>query len=458
MNESLRSKAEKRLPGVPHETLVTSLLNLAETSEEVERLVEELIATSDEALVSFKRKLSGLKRRRRFYRYSETQILTAELYALLRLLNHDDLPAKDIINALVSFFEADSKIMELGDDSHGQIGNVFSYEATQRFTQVASQIDDQKFLKKTFKRLYEENGYGVRDRIVDHAAEFLTEESLRELYSNYADNASRENRDGRQTSILAERLSAQLKDPELFEAEIRKSTDAYYQAKLPELAQVYLSAGRIEDLAEKLEPWFVLVPSHKKHELEEIAHEVYALTNDQGRLINSLTKQFLTEASSKAYQALSEILSPEELSSLLAKMRENALNGSSLDLSRVHFFLNFGEPDTAASLICKFSNDLNGDLYYMLPDLAKAFVKEDKALAATLVYRALFISILERARTKGYRHAARYLQILQDLSEDISEWDAHQDQSSFLKELYQKHYRKTSFWSKVSEDIKTKCL
>lgn len=454
MKCSLRSKAEKRLPNVPHETLVAGLLNLAETSDEVERLVEELITTSDEALATFKRKLSGLKRRTRFYRLSETHGLVTELEGLLRLLDCDRLPPRDVLSALVSFFEADSKIMELGDDSHGEIGNVFSFDATGRLARAAALIDDQEFLQKNFKKLYEENGYGVRDKIVDHAAEFLTDESLRELYHFYVGGAP-ECRDAQQARILAEGLSVQIKDPELFEAELKKSSDHYYCAKLPELAEVYLAAGRIDEVAENLEKWLSLVPLHYKSKLEKIAQEVFAKTNDQGRLIQSLTEQLLAGASAKAYQALSEILSPEDLSALIDKLRKAAFDRPSLDLSYVRFFLENGEPDTAASIISKYSEDLNGDLYYTLPDLAQTFVESDKALAATLIYRALLISILEQATTKAYGHASRYLQTLQNLAPAISDWDSHQGHSKFLQELHQQHCRKSSFWKRVPDEIKS---
>ncbi|YCM46939.1 hypothetical protein V2O64_24145 (plasmid) [Verrucomicrobiaceae bacterium 227] len=324
MNSSFRTKAEKRLPDVPHEILVTSLLNLAETSEEVERLVDELITTNDEALASFKRKLSGLKRRKRFYRYSEAHILVTEIEGVLRLLDHENLCPREVLSALVSFFEADSKIMELGDDSDGEIGNVFSFDATQRLVQTASRIDDQEFLQKTFKKLYQDNGYGVRDRIVEHASEFLTEESLRKLYHDYTGGAP-DCRGAQQARILAEGLSGQLKDPELFEAELRKVSEHYYCAKLPELAEVYLAAGRLDEVAENLEKWLSLVPAQYKSKLEKLAQEIYAETNDQGSLIKTLTGQFLSAASSKAYQSLSKILSPADLSALVDRLREAAL-------------------------------------------------------------------------------------------------------------------------------------
>ncbi|YCM46952.1 hypothetical protein V2O64_24210 (plasmid) [Verrucomicrobiaceae bacterium 227] len=454
MNSSFRTKAEKRLPDVPHEILVTSLLNLAETSEEVERLVDELITTNDEALASFKRKLSGLKRRKRFYRYSEAHILVTEIEGVLRLLDHENLCPREVLSALVSFFEADSKIMELGDDSDGEIGNVFSFDATQRLVQTASRIDDQEFLQKTFKKLYQDNGYGVRDRIVEHASEFLTEESLRKLYHDYTGGAP-DCRGAQQARILAEGLSGQLKDPELFEAELRKVSEHYYCAKLPELAEVYLAAGRLDEVAENLEKWLSLVPAQYKSKLEKLAQEIYAETNDQGSLIKTLTGQFLSAASSKAYQSLSKILSPADLSALVDRLREAALKRPSLNFSQVHFFLENGEPDTAASLVSKFSQNLNGDLYYPLPDLAKAFEAAGQALAATLVFRALLLSILKRATTNAYGHAARYLQTLQNLSQAVSNWEPHQDHSRFLQELHEVHYRKTSFWKRVPDEIKS---
>lgn len=454
MNSSLRAKAEKRLPNVPHEILMTSLLNLAEHSPEASQLVEELITTSDEALASFKRKISGLKRRKHFYRLSEMGSLAAEVEGLLRLLDHDTLPPCEVLSVLVSFFQSDSAIMEMGDDSHGELGHVFAQSATKRFVRVASLIDDQKFLKTAFKNVYKENGYGVRDKVVDHAAEFLTEESLRELYDHYASVTS-DDYDGRQARILAEHLSAQLRDPELFEAETRKVSEQYFHAKLPELAEVYLAADRAEELTEHLDDWFSLVPTHHRRNLEEIAQKVYANVNDQGKLEKLLTKQFLSEASQKAYQSLSRILSPEKHSALLDRFQDLALNSPSLNLSQIGFLLNSGKSETAASLVSKHSDELDGDLYYSLPDLAKAFIEAEEALAATLIFRALLGSILKRGTTKAYGHAVRYLQTLHTLSPSIDDWHSHQNHLGFLQDLHQHHYRKSSFWKRVPDEIRS---
>ena len=69
------------------------------------------------------------------------------------------------------------------------------------------------------------------------------------------------------------------------------------------------------------------------------------------------------------------------------------------------------------------------------------------------MYRALLSSILERGATTAYSHAAQYLQILEDLAKVISNWESHQEHSAFLKALHEIHYRKTSFWKRVPEEI-----
>jgi len=76
----------------------------------------------------------------------------------------------------------------------------------------------------------------------------------------------------------------------------------------------------------------------------------------------------------------------------------------------------------------------------------------DRPLAASVVYRSLMTSILERKFYKAYGHAARYLRKLDKLSDGINEWRECPDHEGFKRELLQVHGRKTSFWAKYEND------
>lgn len=64
-----------------------------------------------------------------------------------------------------------------------------------------------------------------------------------------------------------------------------------------------------------------------------------------------------------------------------------------------------------------------------------------------IIYRALLLSILERANARAYCRAARYLERLQLMSAtDLAPLPLHED---FVAQLRSKHGRKTAFGSLV---------
>ena len=66
------------------------------------------------------------------------------------------------------------------------------------------------------------------------------------------------------------------------------------------------------------------------------------------------------------------------------------------------------------------------------------------------MYRALLESILDRAQSKAYPHAARYLHHLGKLAKKIRAWSPIAPHESYLQALRARHDRKRAFWAQVS--------
>jgi len=73
---------------------------------------------------------------------------------------------------------------------------------------------------------------------------------------------------------------------------------------------------------------------------------------------------------------------------------------------------------------------------------------EGRNLAASIIYRSLLSSVLERGYTKAYPHGIRYLKKLDKLAASISDWNTFDDHKEFKDDIYEAHGRKRSFWSK----------
>lgn len=60
--------------------------------------------------------------------------------------------------------------------------------------------------------------------------------------------------------------------------------------------------------------------------------------------------------------------------------------------------------------------------------------------------RAMIGFALDKAHSKRYGHAARYLKTCEFLAKRIADWEGHPDYDSFVADVRQRHGRKTAFW------------
>jgi hypothetical protein len=124
------------------------------------------------------------------------------------------------------------------------------------------------------------------------------------------------------------------------------------------------------------------------------------------------------------------------------------LESSVLRESDAEFLISIGKIDEAEEYLLKRADQLDGNHYGSLLFLAKAMESENRYLAASLIYRSLLISILERGYTKAYPHGIRYLKKLDKLATSVTDWINFNHQEAFKAQIIQVHGRKRSFWSK----------
>jgi len=86
------------------------------------------------------------------------------------------------------------------------------------------------------------------------------------------------------------------------------------------------------------------------------------------------------------------------------------------------FLIAMGKVDEAEAYLLGRAIQLDGNHYGSLLPLAEAMESESRHLSASLIYRSLLISILERGYTKAYPHGVRYLKKLDKLAVAISDW------------------------------------
>ena len=78
--------------------------------------------------------------------------------------------------------------------------------------------------------------------------------------------------------------------------------------------------------------------------------------------------------------------------------------------------------------------------------MARTMESEGRMLAASVIYRALLESILDRKYYKAYSHAAKYLRKLDMLALEIEDWEDMGEHGMYHLRLNQLHGKKSSFW------------
>ena len=109
------------------------------------------------------------------------------------------------------------------------------------------------------------------------------------------------------------------------------------------------------------------------------------------------------------------------------------------------FLIEWRDLDRTDRLVRERAADLDGRLYEVLRPAAEALdTKFPKA--ASLLYRRLVESVLDRGSSKQYPYAARDLKACGDLAPRLPSPGAIESHAHFLARLRNSHGRKNGFW------------
>ena len=73
------------------------------------------------------------------------------------------------VELVAAFYEADNTIFEMCDDSSGNIGDVFRYDAKELFVDYASRCTDKEKIADIILKINKKDNYGIRDTLIDCA-------------------------------------------------------------------------------------------------------------------------------------------------------------------------------------------------------------------------------------------------------------------------------------------------
>lgn len=406
----------------------------------------------------FRAELARQHRRRRFVPAFQTGAFAADLRDLLDSLDLATLDPRTGLALIVSFYRADARIFAACDDSNGSVGDVFRLDASVRFARFASRCDDPEWVSALLQELVEQDDYGVRDALLDRAAEFLPEATLRALADRLwaaataGPAASRTPGEARfdrmHRFLLVEQVARQLRDPELFERARRGWSPEMGTAACGDIAREWLSVG---DPARALE-WLERIPPGERFQREErdrLLLEIYPKLGRQSELVELLWRRLREWPSRLALDELIAVVGEQERPGAVDTITAQLTATGEFRVSDVGFLLDTGRTGVAVDHLLRLRDGIAGQYWNWLLPLAKRFAAAGEPLAATLLYRALLDDILDRANSTIYGHAVRYLRQLEALAPAVADWRGVDDHEGYFQGLRQRHRLKRSFWGRV---------
>jgi len=403
------------------------------------------------SITHIKATLAGFKRGLRFIDYRESATLAHELRTMLQEIEENVDDPRLGLELVAALLETDSSVLDNCDDSDGNIGEVYGYDACETFVSYAGRCEEKDWLGILVLDLYKRDEYGIRDWLLNRAAEYLTEPILRKFVDQFWSYADRASEDHRRLHWLLgiEAIARQLKDAPLFEKACLAACPKQSTASCLNIAEVYFDCG-YPLIALK---WLDRVSEDETFmsgERDELLLKV-CLELDLGeRATETAWRIFHRFRDESTFSLLLSVIGEENRAQVVAAEAEVILETEKLVYSDVRFLIDMGRIGDAERYLLSRSGQLNGDYYTELKPLAEVFEEAGRFLTACVLYRALLDSILSRARSQYYYHGVSYLHKLDELGPKVGDWGQLQNHEEYKSRLLTVHKRKVSFWGRYN--------
>jgi hypothetical protein len=450
--DALKTLGAKRLAEV--------LAEACESDASLRRKLQILLAAQEgggKLEQALAKRIATLARSRKFLDWREVPTLAAELAALreglvAELGSSDPRAAMD---QLWRFLEIAQVTVERVDDSNGTIVDVFHEAAADLGALLAKlpKLDRRGFAERLHAALASDD-YGVFVRIIETGAPALGEDGrarLRELLKTEiaALPPRRDEESWRETGWPRARLSHHL--AALADAE--GDVDAYIEAIVLGAREHMDAAGVAERLLAASRPEEALAWVEK----DRRGRGPYDLTLASLRIAALDALGRTTEAQALRWQAFEQTLSATHLRDHLKRLpdfddveaeRRAIAHAMTFPdaLTALNFLIAWLAHEAAVALVHTRLGELDGRHYETLGKAAEHLADEWPG-AATLLYRAMVLSVLERGFSNGYKYAARDLGNAASVAKRMPAESGIPDHDAFVAGLKAKHGRKYGFWT-----------
>jgi hypothetical protein len=461
LSDPATERRRRRVAAATKDQLVALVERLASGSEELAARID-YVTDPAAAGKAIQRRISAIRGGKRFIAYGESRQVAAETAMIANDIRTDVLPrdpekAAALAEKLICL---DQVIFDRADDSDGRIGDelraacVLWLDAAAAARATTAQCGTD--WTAVVHELYQENDYGIREPLLEHADRLLQEEELRALATRFEDDArltmdAAKAGNGERHHVFGVSsamglVARALRDPKLYEQSILVHSPEPNGLQANDIAEQYLLCG---DGAGALR-WLGVPCAENAHfERLDLMDRAYELLGNRDRRIEIRTEIYQRAPGVHTYRALEEILPVGERGAFRVRACQDA-NTSPNIATAAQLLFALEKPVLAEQLIVDRLPELDGRNYVLLPELVKTAKANGRLLAAALIWRALIDAILTRGYAKAYGHAARYLLELRAASASIEDYRGHPSHDAYEGALRLTHARKASFWGRLN--------
>ncbi|MBX3175953.1 MAG: hypothetical protein KF886_01190 [Candidatus Hydrogenedentes bacterium] len=441
----------EKLLGLDRERLVDALVKIAARPETAEDVIERLLNTPDEKRHRAKRAIADLKSGDQYYDWRASHAFALELEGVVETIVESAASPEEGIELLAEFFEADRDAIECADDSDGQIGAVYSMDATHAFIAFGQQCNDKAWLAERVIELLAGDDYGLREDLLESARDMFPEDSLRAMAERLwmmaeelpSGNHSADYR-RRKCFVGVQTLARQLGDAPLYEKATRAAGPDFGGALPLDVARIYLETGdagaalrlvKSADVGEAYRP-----------EKDELLYTIHERQKNRAAWEEVAWRIFRRRRAADTFEQLLRAIGPRRRNTVLREERKAILEEPRLSCADAAFLIETGCLDDAAKYVLKHADQLIRAGHHDLAPMAEALENGGHPLAATLCYRALTDAVLARGASNDYHHGVRYLKRLDALAPAITGWGEFPGHREYVQRIVENHKRKRSFW------------
>lgn len=446
IDDNTRKKLIERGAGA----LADALIGLAAQDDLAADVVERLSSDPQELIKKVNRKIAGLKRRKAFIHWRDSARFAKQIEAILTDIEAANPDPDTGLQLMAAFYETDKAVFNNCDDSSGHISTEYTLTGRDLFTKYASGCSDKKMVLDLLIKLFKDDDFSVRERLIDHTVEMIGfEEALNAIHLfEMLEEKEEEEYQKFHYHLAILSLARQTHNAHLFEKTMLRRQPDPSGASILDIAEVYLAAGEPGTALK----WLEKIPSddpYIAYKREDLLLQIYKAQGNQGKLEQTAWKKFRASRSLDSLNVLLEVIGEDKRTQVIKDEAGYIIDEeNSVTYSDIRFLIDVKQIEEAEICVLTMAGtgNLDGYLYEILLPIAKDMEKEERFLAAYVIYRELMVSILDRKFYNGYPHAAKYLRKLNALSEKIEDWEKLGNHLELLTWLEDVHGKKSSFW------------